>query len=277
MSGCSGRRGRWGGSRVRWTGSPRPAAGPRRSSPTPPGSRSRRSGTWFLMSRWGRALPRRSTSALPVLRGPWEPHAVGAMPKGPAPQVPRGAPVPSALWWLPGLWLSQPRAVCCLVCRVLGAQSSPAVGSSATSLALWEGAGWKDSPHGCPRARRAEGVLTPVPTPGPYLLPSPGAPQLHPLLPPLGAEPPSPAAVWGPRQSTAANAGAPVARVLSVRAPLWVCSLRRCCKHPTISDYISGRSSRAEDSVIPAGPPEQRLYPSHLRRASSKHRSSGER
>lgn len=207
------------------------------------------------------------------------------MPRGPALQAPRSVPVPSALWQLPGPQLLQPRNVCCLVCGVLGAWGRPAVGSSGMSLAVWEGAGGRHSPHGCPRARRAEGVLAPVPTPGPRLVPSAAPPPASawsgaaksPCL--CSSVLPQPT-VRGPRQSPAVNHGAPIAGVLWAGALLCVCSLRRCCKHPTISHYISGRGARAEDSVIPAGslpaPPSSQPRPSHLRPAGSKHRSSGE-
>lgn len=126
---------------MRQRASPHPAAGSRHSSSIPLGSRSQQSGTWFLMSRWGRALQR---GARQLSGGPGEPHAVGAAPGGLAPQV------SPALRWLPGPSAARERW---LFVRV---QGSLAVGSSGMSLALWEGAERRDSP-----CRRVEQVLTP--------------------------------------------------------------------------------------------------------------------
>lgn len=160
--------------------------------------------------------PAKKERVIQVLWWPWEPHAMGAVPHKHAAVLLCSLPCGDC----PGSRLLPPRKVRCLVCRVFGAQGSTSVGSSGMSLAVWEVVGRRSSPHMCPRARRAEGELTPVPTPMPYLLPSVAptpvsawsgaAKSLHPRSPVL----PQPAA-WGPRSPhhQGALSGSPATRV----------------------------------------------------------------
>jgi len=108
----------------------------------------------------------------------------------------------------------------------LGARGSAAVGSSGRSAAVWEGG---NRPMGAPGPGEQTGC-------------SPrgraSSPRLHPLLPPLRVEPPSPRGTASPQSPAAspqhrgALSGVPSTGVLSAGSPLRVCSLRRCCQHP---------------------------------------------
>lgn len=223
--------------------SPLPAAGPLRSSPIPPGSRSWQSGTWFPTSRWGRALPRGSASALLVLQGSWEPHTAGAGPTGPAPQcshVPRRCPElgscspgPFAVWFVRCWGAEQPGCASSgLLGRVRTEGLAPQVPQGQESRA-----GAHPSSH--PRATSAPLSCTPP------LLPWSGAAKsLCPLSPVL----PQPVA-WGSWQSPAVTPVTPVTGVFSAQLRVRGCG--RCCKHPPVSDDLSGCSAGAEDSVIP--------------------------